>query len=155
MQTQIKINDQAWITVARQFQAGASEISQNVVTKTATFMERTAKENINQAVYATPAGEYKRTGKARQSITRSGIGPLVQRVVGGVNYLKYIEQGAGEPAGHKAWWTKLSNITGNEADSKRAVKIKGFKARPFWVPAIETTENQIPKIWYAEIHKIK
>ena len=150
----LSVNEQAWIKTARMLKEGSASTTARVITRLATLMERTAKTNIQTSVYASPVKEYKRTGKARQSIVRSEISSMSQRVYVGVNYGKYLEEGTGEPAGHKAWWTRLSNITGKPSDSNRVVKIKGMKARPFWKPAIETTKDNVPRIWKEEISKI-
>lgn len=151
----ISLNEQAWIKTSRKLKEGSESITARVITRTATFMERTAKSNIRESVYSTPKSKfYKRTGKARQSIMRSPVSAMAQRVYMGVNYGKFIEEGTGEPEGRKAWWTRLSNITGKPSDSKQAIKMKGMKARPFWSPAIKTTQETVPRIWNEEASKI-
>jgi HK97 gp10 family phage protein len=122
----------------------------NVITRLATYAERTAKKNIRKSVYATPPKTYVRTGKAAQSITR---GPIQggQRVYMGVKYGKYLEEGTGIYNGRKAWYTKLKNITGNSDDTSY-VKIKGMRARPFWKPAFEATEAKSTEIAKKELN---
>lgn len=150
----LTLDNQAWIKTSRTLKEGSESATARVITRLATLMERTAKTNIRESVYASPQKEYKRTGKARQSIIRSKISPMSQRVYMGVNYGVYLEEGTGIYNGRKAWWTKLSNITGQSADANKVIRIKGMKARPFWKPAIETTEKNIPRIWNEEASKI-
>jgi len=122
----------------------------NILTRVATFMERTAKENIQGSVYRTPVPKipgYSRTGKARQSIMRGVVSPLQQRVYMGVNYGQYLEEGTGIYRGRKPYWTTFGGLL------DRPIKYKGMKPRPFWKPAIEETKRNIQNIVKQEFKK--
>jgi len=151
---ELTLNKQVWIKTSRTLKEGSTSVTARVITRLATFMERTAKTNIRASVYASPKRVYKRTGKARQSIIRSKVSPTAQRVYMGVNYGVYLEEGTGIFNGRTAWWTRLSNITGQADDAKKVIRIQGMKARPFWKPAIKATEENTPRIWAEEASKI-
>lgn len=151
---ELTLNQQVWIKTSRALKKGSTSVTARVITRLATLMERTAKTNIRASVYASPKRVYKRTGKARQSIARSKVSPTAQRVYMGVNYGVYLEEGTGIYNGRTAWWTRLSNITGQSGDSNKVIRIQGMKARPFWKPAIKTTQASIPRIWEEEASKI-
>jgi len=146
-QLSVKLND-GWVTTSKKLKEGSRSLTANVLTRVATFMERTAKEKIQQSVYASPTGVYKRKGKARQSITRGVISPTQQRVFMGVNYGQYLEEGTGIYNGRKAYWTTFGGLLDHP------IKYKGMKARPFWKPSIEETQENIPRILEEEASKL-
>lgn len=137
------------------FEQATKYLAQGVVTpveravkRASLFMERTAKDNITESVYSVEStGMYKRTRKARQSIVKQPLGRLSAKVYMGVNYGKYLEEGTGEPVGHKAW------ITNFGGQLSHPVLMRGMKARPFWQPAVESTQKETPKILKEELNK--
>ena len=108
-------------------------------------METTAKQNIRQSVYSSPASAfYARSGKAKQSIVLERKDELTARVFMGVNYGRYLEEGTGiyhEPNAHKAWFGKIPVEEEYKDFDDGWRLIKGMKARPFWKPAIKTTRT--------------
>ena len=117
----------------------------NVLTRLATFMERTAKKNIQASVYSTQAPKgFNRTGKARQSIARAQINPLAQRVYMGVKYGKYLETGTGIYNGRRPYWTTFGG------QIERPILYKGMRARPFWKPAVKSTIKEINEAFKKE-----
>lgn len=144
----INIDKKELNNLSKRLKNSSKEFTERAVVRIATIMERTAKENIRDTVYSSPATWYKRTGKARQSIVRSSVGENKQRVYMGVKYGRYLEEGTGIYAGRKPFWTTF----GGQLD--HPVKYKGMRARPFWKPAIETTKGKVPDILREEARKI-
>jgi HK97 gp10 family phage protein len=143
----ININNSAFISTSNNLKKGANPLITRVITRVATYMEREAKKNLLTVISATPAGEYRRTGKSRQSIMRAPTGKLQQRVFMGVDYGKYIEEGTGIYIGRKPWYTSFGGLLDHP------IYYKGMPARPFWKPAIEATKQNIPRIIREESKK--
>lgn len=153
MSLDIDIKTDGFIQTSRKLKKGAQPLLGTVITRIATFMERTAKENLRTSVYSTPAPRkpFRRSGKARQSIIRAVLGTLTQRVYMGVKYGKYLEEGTGiyhTPGARKPYWTTFGGIL------DKPVKYKGMKARPFWAPAIKKTRENVPRIMQEEASKL-
>jgi HK97 gp10 family phage protein len=144
----VNINDKGFTKTAKLLEEGAGDILSNVITRVATFMERTAKLNIRQSVYSSPRGLYNRTGKARQSIIRGVVSDTQQRVYMGVNYGIYLEKGTGIYNGRKPFYTTFGGLLDNP------IKYKGMKARPFWKPAVDETRKNVSRIIKEETSKL-
>ena len=152
MKPSIDISSSGFVKkTAKQAEQDTKKTLSNVITRVATLMERTAKENLHKAVHSTPTPSipgYSRTSKSRQSINRGVLGAYSQRVYMGVNYGKYIEEGTGIYNGRRPYWTTFGGLL------PRPILYKGMKARPFWKPAIKTTRQEIPNIWKQEYKSI-
>lgn len=147
MKADISIDQRGFTKIKKKMDEGVKKPLANAITRVATFMERTAKENLQDSVYKSPTTWYSRTGKARQSITRGVINPLTQRVFMGVKYGQYLETGTGIYNGRKPFWTTFGGRL------ERPIKYKGMQARPFWKPAIKETRKNIQRIVKEEITK--
>lgn len=148
MKLDIDIDNKGFTQIRKKLQNGATAPLSSAITRIATFMERTAKEKLQKSVYASAESKwYTRTGKARQSITRSQVAPLTQKVYMGVNYGKYLESGTGAYNGRSAFWTTFGGRL------EEAVLYKGMKKRPFWKPAIKETRKNVKRILKEEVEK--
>jgi hypothetical protein len=140
------------ILVVKRLQTGSKKVVKRAVFLVMNKMETLAKQNINLAVYSTTAGKYKRSGKAQQSIIGQQTSDTSARVYGGVNYLKYIEEGTGiyhEPDARKPYFTTFGGLLQNP------IYYKGMKARPFWAPAIKETRNETPSLIKKAVQDVK
>jgi len=147
---QLSIDTTGFIETSKRLKVGALPALSRAVFKVANKMETTAKRNLQTSVYASPKPKspFSRTGKALQSISVEQVDPLQSRVRAGVNYAKYLETGTGIYNGRQPYWTTFGGIL------PRPIFYKGMRARPFWKPAIETTQRAIPAILKAEIDKL-
>lgn len=145
----IEIDNKAFVKTDSTLKVLAQELTHNVVTRIATFMERAAKKNIRESVYkSAPSKWYRRSGKSRQSIMRSPISNTSQRVFMGVKYGTYLENGTGIYNGRKPFWTTFGG------QLEKPIKYKGMKARPFWKPAITETRKNVQRIMNEETIKL-
>lgn len=110
-------------------------------------IETEAKKNLDKQVYSKKAGLYKRTGALKQSVILSKKSDGVEVKVGKA-YGKWVEEGAGEPIGHKAWYTTWGGVL------PKVIRMKGFEPRPFFKPAIQKGKKELPKIYKQQIKKL-
>lgn len=147
---QLDLFTSGFVEVSKRLKVGARPAIAKAVFRVANVMETTTKKNIRNSVYASPKplAPFSRSGKAQQSITVAKLDDLQSRVYMGVNYGQYLEYGTGIYRGRKPYWTTF----GGQID--RPILYKGMKARPFWIPAVESTKKQILEILKSEIDKL-
>lgn len=119
----------------------------------ANFMQNTAKKNLKEAL-GSSSKSYTRTGKAQQSITVESLNWNKAKVKQGVKYGKYIEYGTGIPAGRQAWWVRADTLrkAGMKIDgNQKYIKMKGMKPRPFWIPAVKSTQKEAINLFKKEL----
>jgi len=145
----ISVQTKGFVEVSRKLKTGVGDKVSRVVFLVGNYMETTAKKNINQSVYQSPKSSwYSRTRKAQQSIAMQKLGDYKAKVFVGVNYGKYLEGGTGIYAGHKPFWTTFGG------QIKKPILYKGMKARPYWKPALLTTQKEVPNILNKEFSKL-
>jgi len=105
--------------------------------------ESYAKQKLNDVVYSTPAGLYRRTGALRNSITHRVNGNTVE-VGSNINYAPYVELGTGKEYQPPPEWMESHGERGRGLDKwyyqdEGGNWHVGFpqKPRPFLRPAIE------------------
>jgi HK97 gp10 family phage protein len=147
---QLQLTTNGFVETSKRFKLGARPAISKAVFRVANLMETTAKKNIKKSVYSSPkpSAPFSRSGKAQQSITVAKLDDLQSKVFMGVEYGQFLEYGTGIYRGRKPYWTTF----GGQID--RPILYKGMKARPFWIPAVESTKKQIPEILKSEIDKL-
>lgn len=117
------------------------------------MMETKAKLYITDAVYASPAGWYVRTGNLRNSITHETMTDdhsVTIAIGSAVEYAPYVELGTGiyaeDGKGRKTPWRYLGS-DGNWHTTS------GMPARPYIRPAVENHIKEYQEVLQSELSK--
>lgn len=129
-----------------------------IVTQLANFMQNRAISNLNKNIYERSVW-WKRSGGARQGMQVTDVGSG-KKVASTKEYTKFLETGTKPHAitSNKAMIIPAKNLNGYPTWAKsrvmkdgsiflgRKVKHPGFKARPFFKPAVEDTRKEAKRI---------
>lgn len=117
------------------------DIYNKVIFKIANRLETQTKLNISKLIFK------KSTGKLLQSVSIKQKNKLEAQVLVGAKYGLFVNRGTGIFIGRKPWITNFGGVL------PHAIRMKGFKPRPFWDEAVKKVKEESKTIISTTIKK--